>query len=281
MVALNPVYRVGWQLADRLRVHHGLSRRAATQARGRAAALACTCPTRRWSRAATRTSCRAGWRSASRSRARSSGEPKLLIADEPTTALDVTVQAEILELLRELQREQGMAILLVTHDWGVIADICERVVVMYAGQVVERAEIAPIFRQPLHPYTQALLASNPTTPPRPRCCRRFPAVVPKPGAWPHGCHFHPRCDLRDRGVSRAADRARVSRRAARDALHPLRRAGRGQQLSDPPARWRIVAALGGVRGRRAAVSDARRGLSCRRSWSRVLSCRCMCHSRFD
>ena len=89
------------------------------------------------------------------------GEPKLLIADEPTTALDVTVQAEILDLLREIQQARQMSILLVTHDWGVVADFCERVVVMYAGQVVERAALGPIFREPLHPYTEALFASNP------------------------------------------------------------------------------------------------------------------------
>ena len=122
-----------------------------------------------------------------------SGDPKLLIADEPTTALDVTVQAEILALLRELQSEHGMAILLITHDWGVVADIADRAVVMYAGQVVERAEIAPIFYQPLHPYTQALLHSNPHHASEADILPTIPGVVPKPGAWPHGCHFHPRC----------------------------------------------------------------------------------------
>jgi len=89
------------------------------------------------------------------------GEPRLLIADEPTTALDVTVQAEILDLLRELQQERKMAILLITHDWGVIADLCDRAIVMYAGEIVEHAGLTELFREPRHPYTEALLGSNP------------------------------------------------------------------------------------------------------------------------
>jgi peptide/nickel transport system permease protein len=121
------------------------------------------------------------------------GEPKLLIADEPTTALDVTLQAEVLELLRELKRDRGMAILLVTHDWGVVADICDRAVVMYAGQVVERADLLPMFREPLHPYTEALLAANPHNAPEAEMLRSIPGGVPQPGRWPEGCHFHPRC----------------------------------------------------------------------------------------
>jgi peptide/nickel transport system permease protein len=121
------------------------------------------------------------------------GDPKLLIADEPTTALDVTVQAEILDLLRELQADREMAILLVTHDWGVVADLCDRAVVMYAGQVVERGDLTPILREPLHPYTQALLASSPEHSIGAETLPTIPGGVPKPGEWPSGCHFHPRC----------------------------------------------------------------------------------------
>jgi peptide/nickel transport system permease protein len=123
------------------------------------------------------------------------GEPALLIADEPTTALDVTVQAEVLELLRELQSSRGMAILLVTHDWGVVADICDRVVVMYAGQVVELSDITSTFESPLHPYTEALLASNPhkATDLDSRTLPTLPGAVLSPGSWPNGCHFAPRC----------------------------------------------------------------------------------------
>jgi peptide/nickel transport system permease protein len=122
------------------------------------------------------------------------GEPSLVIADEPTTALDVTTQVEILDLFRELQQTREMAMVLVTHDWGVVADICDRAVVMYAGEVVERSPVIPMFRRPLHPYTQALMASNPhhhvggqdELP-------VIPGTVPSPGDWPTGCHFHPRC----------------------------------------------------------------------------------------
>jgi peptide/nickel transport system permease protein len=121
------------------------------------------------------------------------GEPELLIADEPTTALDVTVQAEILELIRELQATRQMAVLLVTHDWGVVADLCDRVVVMYAGQVVERSDVQSIFDMPLHPYTEALLASNPHLAPEAATLPMIPGTVPPPGSWPTGCRFSDRC----------------------------------------------------------------------------------------
>jgi peptide/nickel transport system permease protein len=122
-------------------------------------------------------------------------KPKLLIADEPTTALDVTVQAEILALLRDLQRRLGMAILLITHDWGVLADVCDRAVVMYAGEVVETALVDELYTHPRNPYTAALLAANPH---RAQTGRPLPAIqgtVPRPGAWPTGCHFQARCAL--------------------------------------------------------------------------------------
>jgi peptide/nickel transport system permease protein len=123
------------------------------------------------------------------------GEPKLLIADEPTTALDVTVQAEILELLRKLQADTGMAVLLISHDWGVVADLCQRAYVMYAGQVVESASVEKLFDQPAHPYTAGLLGCAPR---RARPGRRLPAIpgmVPDPRSRPTGCHFQPRCSL--------------------------------------------------------------------------------------
>lgn len=122
-------------------------------------------------------------------------EPKVLIADEPTTALDVTVQAEILALLRDLQHRLGMAVLLITHDWGVLADVCQRAVVMYAGEVVETATIDDLHSHPRHPYTAALLAANPH---RARTGQLLPYIsgtVPSPGQWPSGCHFRARCTL--------------------------------------------------------------------------------------
>jgi peptide/nickel transport system permease protein len=123
------------------------------------------------------------------------GRPRLLIADEPTTALDVTVQAQILELLRDIQRENDMAVLLVTHDWGVVADLCHRVIVMYAGQTVEKADAQALFDEPLHPYTRGLLRSNPAAALPGKQLPSMPGRAPSPGAWPAGCRFAPRCPL--------------------------------------------------------------------------------------
>jgi peptide/nickel transport system permease protein len=120
-------------------------------------------------------------------------EPRLLIADEPTTALDVTIQAEILDLLRALRSERNMALLLITHDWGVVADTCDRAVVMYAGQVVEQGMVTQLVREPLHPYTRALLLANPQRGvPRGKLLA-IPGSVPAPGNWARGCRFSPRC----------------------------------------------------------------------------------------
>ena len=124
------------------------------------------------------------------------GRPKLLIADEPTTALDVTVQAEMLALLRRLQRETDMAILLITHDWGVVADLCDRTIVMYAGQVVERGGVQDLFDRPLHPYTVGLLRSHPSLARAGEPINALPGRVVPPGASP-GCRFAPRCDRAD------------------------------------------------------------------------------------
>jgi peptide/nickel transport system permease protein len=121
--------------------------------------------------------------------------PRLLIADEPTTALDTTVQAEILDLLRRLRDENGLSILLITHDWGVVADICERSYVMYAGHIMETADTTVLIGQPRHPYTVGLLGSMVhDVAPRARLTA-IPGAVPDPRDWPVGCHFQPRCPL--------------------------------------------------------------------------------------
>ncbi|ANY08937.1 dipeptide/oligopeptide/nickel ABC transporter permease/ATP-binding protein [Pseudonocardia sp. HH130630-07] len=122
------------------------------------------------------------------------GEPRLLVADEPTTALDVTVQAEILELLRRLQTELGMALLFITHDLGVIADICTRTVVMYAGEIVEQGPVEDLFDAPRHPYTGALLAATPQVDDE-HDPVGIPGVVPPPGRWPEHCRFAGRCSF--------------------------------------------------------------------------------------
>jgi peptide/nickel transport system permease protein len=124
------------------------------------------------------------------------GEPRLLIADEPTTALDVTVQAEILDLLRRLVEETGVAVIIVSHDIGVIADICDEVAVMYAGHIVEQGPVAAVLEDPQHPYTTALLAANPHMAADQAVPERLVTIsgqVPAPGSWPTGCRFAPRC----------------------------------------------------------------------------------------
>jgi peptide/nickel transport system permease protein len=192
MASLAPLFPVGWQIALSVRLHHGVSRRVA-RARTIELLRQVQLPdpelvARRYPHELS------GGMTQRVAIARAlAGEPKLLIADEPTTALDVTIQAEILELLRELQAERKMAIMLISHDWGVIADLCDRAVVMYAGEVVEQADLAAIFHQPLHPYTEALLAANPHYAPAAARLPTIPGSVPKPGLWPKGCHFHPRC----------------------------------------------------------------------------------------
>jgi peptide/nickel transport system ATP-binding protein/oligopeptide transport system ATP-binding protein len=123
--------------------------------------------------------------------------PDLLIADEPTTALDVTVQAQILDLLRELQQQTGMAIILITHDLGVVAEMANEVAVMYAGRVVERASGTAIFDDPQHPYTLGLLGSIPKIDENHDRLLAIEGTVPAPFALPAGCRFHPRCVFSD------------------------------------------------------------------------------------
>jgi peptide/nickel transport system permease protein len=122
--------------------------------------------------------------------------PAVLIADEPTTALDVTVQAEILDLLRRLREHTGLAVILVSHDWGVIADSCDAAIVMYAGEVVEEAGIDDVFEQPHHPYSYELMSSNPYYADQPRTLlQSINGTVPAVGEWPGGCRFADRCNF--------------------------------------------------------------------------------------
>jgi peptide/nickel transport system permease protein len=192
MVALDPVFRVGTQLRESVRQHHGLSRRDADRRvlellrlveLPEPEVVAQRYPFELSGGMAQRVAIARGL----------AGEPKLLIADEPTTALDVTVQAEILHLLRHIQLEREMSMLLVTHDWGVVADICDRAVVMYAGQVVERGAVSTLIEKPQHPYTKALLESNPHHATEEDVLPTISGDVPSPGRWPAGCHFSPRC----------------------------------------------------------------------------------------
>jgi len=119
--------------------------------------------------------------------------PKLLIADEPTTALDATIRAQILELLRDLSSKTGTAVLLITHDFGVVNEVADRVAVMYAGQIVEEGTRLELLSRPRHPYTQGLLRAIPKPEARGRRLEEIKGAVPRPGHWPSGCRFHTRC----------------------------------------------------------------------------------------
>ena len=144
-------------------------------------------------------------------------EPRLLIADEPTTALDVTVQAQILKLIRDLQRETGMAVLLITHDLGIVAETADDVAVMYAGQFVETAPVNELFSQPLHPYTQGLFASLPARSRRGQDLTVLEGIVPDAAEWPPACRFEPRCPHRWETCARLAPKYQPA-----EAAHPAR-----------------------------------------------------------
>ena len=193
MTSLNPLQRVGDQVAEALRLHEGLSNRAA---RDRAVemfqAVGIPSPAQRYDAYAHELS--GGMRQRVMIAMALACRPALLIADEPTTALDVTIQAQILDLLRDLQAELGMAVMLITHDLGVIAEMADHVAVMYAGRVVEQAPGARLFESPQHPYTQGLLASIPTLEtPRDARLNVIRGSVPNLANLPSGCAFAARC----------------------------------------------------------------------------------------
>jgi oligopeptide/dipeptide ABC transporter ATP-binding protein len=192
MTSLNPVFTVGDQIAEALRLHRGLDR---TSARRRAASLLSmveiAAADRRLDDYPHQMS--GGMRQRVMIAMALACEPRLLIADEPTTALDVTVQAQILDLLRGLQRELGMAVILITHDLGVIAEFVQRVVVFYAARAVEEGPVGPVFRAPLHPYTEGLLRSIPHIDGTAGTLQAIEGTVPHPLEMPPGCRFHPRC----------------------------------------------------------------------------------------
>lgn len=193
--SLNPAFTVGNQIAEVLRIKLGLShadaRRRVVQLLDRVGIP----------RAAERANAYphelSGGMAQRVAIARAlSCSPSLLIADEPTTALDVTVQQEILDLFRDLQREFGMAMLFVTHDLAVAADVCDRISVMYAGEMVEMAQVDALFADPRHPYTRGLLSAMPHASTRQPPLPTIPGNVPRPGAWSAGCRFSDRCDMR-------------------------------------------------------------------------------------
>jgi peptide/nickel transport system ATP-binding protein len=192
LTSLNPVFTVGSQVAESIRLHQKASKEEAKQKTiellkkvgiPRADKVYSSYPhflsggMRQRVMIAMALSC----------------NPKLLIADEPTTALDVTIQAQILHLMRELSREYDTAIMLITHDLGVVAEMVDRVIVMYAGQVVEQGDVFTLFKEPKHPYTQGLLKSTPKIHELKDELESIDGTVPNPAEMPKGCRFHPRC----------------------------------------------------------------------------------------
>ena len=192
MTSLNPVFTVGAQIAEGVRAHFDVSR---SEAKQRALKLlqevGIPDPAARLDAYPHQLS--GGMRQRVMIAIALSAEPEILVADEPTTALDVTVQAQILEVLDRLRDSHGMAVLLITHDLGIVAGRADRVAVMYAGQIVEEAPTDRLFARPSHPYTQGLFASVPRITGPVERLSPIGGSVPPPGAWPSGCRFRPRC----------------------------------------------------------------------------------------
>ena len=206
MSSLNPVYTVGDQIAETLRLHRALDRRAArAEAIRLLDEVGIPEPAQRVDEYPHQLS--GGMRQRVMIAMAIACEPRILIADEPTTALDVTIQAQILELLAGLRRAHGMAVLLITHDLGVVAEVCDRVVVMYAGQVVESGSVQDIFTRPAHPYTRGLLASLPSIGGPGGRLAPIPGTVPSPLFWPDGCRFRARCGSAGDGCEKPQDLA--------------------------------------------------------------------------
>jgi oligopeptide/dipeptide ABC transporter ATP-binding protein len=195
MTSLNPVFTVGNQIGEAIMLHQKKSRR---EARDRSIEMLkrvkVPAPEQRVDEYPHQLS--GGMRQRVMIAMALACNPKLLIADEPTTALDVTIQAQILDLLRELQQEFHMSILIITHDLGVVAEISDHVAVMYASKIVEYAPAKELYANPIHPYTKGLFRSRPSTvSDRKEPLKVIPGTVPNPLHFPTGCKFHPRCDL--------------------------------------------------------------------------------------
>jgi len=199
MTSLSPVHTIGHQIGEAIMLHRGVSKQEArkqvVEVLGR---VGFPRPSERVDAYPFQLS--GGLRQRAMIAMALSCQPSLLIADEPTTALDVTTQAQILELMQQLQSEMGMAIMLITHNLGVVAEMCKEVAVMYLGLVVEQATVDAIFHDPLHPYTRALLHSIPMLGiGKAQHLNPIKGMVPDPYNRPRGCPFHPRCDQRMRG----------------------------------------------------------------------------------
>ena len=194
MTSLNPVFTIGDQIMEAILLHQGLHK---TEARKRTIEMLdrvkIPSPEKRIDSYPHQLS--GGMRQRAMIAMALSCQPKFLIADEPTTALDVTIQAQVLHLLKEIQRDMGMSVMLITHDLGVVAEIADRVAVMYAGRILEYGPIKAIFGKMRNPYTRGLMGSIPQLTERKARLNAIPGQVPDPMNLPVGCKFHPRCDL--------------------------------------------------------------------------------------
>ncbi len=192
MTSLNPVFKIGAQVEEAIRIHRKVSKKEARKLAGDMLELvSIPDPIKRLDDYPHQLS--GGMRQRVMIAMALSCDPELLIADEPTTALDVTIQAQIMELLASLQKRLGLAILLITHDLGVVAEFCERIVVMYTGRIVEEAPVRELFASPAHPYTRGLLKSLPSVAGHERRLPTIKGMVPSLNALPPGCKFNPRC----------------------------------------------------------------------------------------
>jgi oligopeptide/dipeptide ABC transporter ATP-binding protein len=208
MTSLNPVYTIGWQIIEAVRLHQNVGRGKATQIAEQALRdVGIAEPRRRLDEYPHQLS--GGMRQRVMIAMALACNPRLLIADEPTTALDVTIQAQILELLRRLQRQRDMSVMLITHDLGVVAENADVVAVMYAGRIVEYGSVEAVFNNPLHPYTRGLFISMPKLGAEKHRLDVIPGQVPNPAALPAGCPFHPRCATTT-GLAADADPAQTT-----------------------------------------------------------------------
>ncbi len=200
MSSLNPALRIGEQIAESVRRHQGASREAArTRALEMLERVRIPAAEKRLDEFPHQLS--GGMRQRAMIAMAMANDPSVLIADEPTTALDVTIQAQILDLMRALQSETGAALILITHDLGVVAEMADKVVVMYAGRVVEAGPAASVFHDPQHPYTIGLMSSMPSLGARSEKLVTIPGVVPSPLAMPEGCRFQSRCPFAEPGCA--------------------------------------------------------------------------------
>jgi peptide/nickel transport system ATP-binding protein len=254
MTSLNPVYTIGDQIVEAVMLHQGVSiTRAYEIAEDALHDVGIADPRRRIREYPHQMS--GGMRQRVMIAMALSCQPKLLIADEPTTALDVTIQAQILDLLRKLQRERGMSILLITHDLGVVAENADVVGVMYASRIVEFASVEALFDRPQHPYTEGLFRSVPKLGAAEGRLETISGAVPNPARFPSGCKFHPRCPRTREAAARAQPQDVVSIQSVGESFNVLRKCTEEEPLLHEvePAHWASCHLIEGFKDARVSL----------------------------